>query len=398
MRAAHLLVALGLCTAAADAQSRLGPVEKRPKLAAGLDTNDAGNYFALGSRSLTERPDEAAAAFYWAARLDPSSADALGGRRAALLMRRPQTLRLYMEGGRRARSNKELVAMDTMQLRALRLDPLYFRKYDHAMLKDYYRAELRREYPTAGALEIDVAIREYLTSGSDYMRGWVAYSEGRTEEALAHYALALQKAKQKGYIRLERARVYTLQGVLPKAIDEFRLASDDLRKLEKDADEDIVFYNSLAVVEHSMGVLYGRLGQLDSARAALGRAITEDLSYFAAHMELGRLALVAKDTTTALSEIGLAAELATDEPWVQYMHGSMLLAAGQHAEAATALQKAVALEPFHAESHFALGEALEKGGDRAGASAAYTRFLAIASRRDQQRRAIATERIAAVRQ
>lgn len=398
MRVVPLLVALCLIPPATDAQSRLGPVEKRPKLMAGLDTNDANNYFALGTRSLAERPDEAAAAFYWAARLDPSSADALGGRRAALIMRRPQTLKLYMEGGRRARTNKDLIAMDTMQLRALRLDPLYFRKYDHAMLKAYYQAELRKDYPTASGQEIDLAIRQYLTSGSDYMRGWVAYSEGRMEEALTNYGLALQKAKNKGYIRLERARVFTMQGVLPNAIAEFRLASEDLKKLETDKDEDIVFYNSIALVEHSLGVTYGRMGQVDSAKAALGRAITEDLSYFAAHMELGRLALAAKDTTTALSELALAAELATDEPWVHHLHGTTLLAAGQHAEAVAALKKAVELEPFHAESHFALGQALEKGGDRSGALEAYTRFVAIAPRRDTQRRAIATERLAGLRQ
>ncbi len=397
MRAVHLLVVCSLLAPTLAAQSRLGPVERRPKLAAGLDTNDASGYFALGARSLAERPDEAAAAFYWAARLDPSSAEALGGRRAALVMRRPQTLKLYMEGGRRARVSKELIAMDTMQLRALRIDPLYYRKYDHTMLMAYYRTELRRDYPTASAPEIDGAIRDYLTSGSDYMRGWVAYSEGRMAEALSNYELAMQKAKNKGYIRIERARVYTLQALLPAAIREFRLASEDLKKLEADKEENVVFYNSSALVEHSMGVLYGRLGQVDSAKAALGRAITEDLSYFAAHLELGRIALAEKDTATAISDLGLAAELATDEPWVQYLHGNTLLGAGRHAEAVTALRKAIELEPFHADSRFALAQALDKSGQRAEAAEAYTQYLAIAPRRDQQHRAMATERAAGLR-
>ena len=86
MRSSILALCVLVSVSAAEAQ-RLGPVEKRPKLAAGSDTNDPGAYLSLAIRSLEEKPDEAAAAFYWAARLDPSSPEALDGRRAALLMR-----------------------------------------------------------------------------------------------------------------------------------------------------------------------------------------------------------------------------------------------------------------------------------------------------------------------
>ena len=103
-----------------------------------------------GHSRLEEKPDEAAAAFYWAARLDPSSSEALDGRRAALLMRKPLTLKNYMEGGRRARESKEFKSIDSLQLRAVRLDPLYYRKNDGTMLMSYYRTLMRREYPTAG--------------------------------------------------------------------------------------------------------------------------------------------------------------------------------------------------------------------------------------------------------
>lgn len=397
MRVVMLLALICLSAPSTSAQGRLGPVEKRPKLAAGADTNDANAYFALGARSLEERPADAAEAFYWAARLDPSSAEALGGRRAALLMRNKAVLKLYMSDNRRARTSKELIAMDTMQLRALRLDPLYYRKYDWTMLMAYYRTEYRSSYPSESRQDLDYAIRSGFDKAPPYTRGWVAYSEGKMEDALGYYELAMKQAKNKGYIRIERGRALTMQGLFPRAIEEFRLASVDLKKLEADKEENVVFYNSIALVEHSVGVLYARIGQVDSAKAALGRAITEDLSYFAAHLELGRIALAEKDTATAISELGLAAELATDEPWVHYLHGSTLLSAGQHADAVAALKKAIELEPFHAESHFALAQALEKGGDRPGALAAYTHYLAISPRREQQRRSVATERAAGMR-
>lgn len=396
MRSATLLLLAGLAAAPLSAQSRLGPVEKRPKLQAGADTNDAAAYFAHAQRKLREDPGEASAAFYWAARLDPGSAEALDGRRATMIMRKSALSHLYFNGGRKARANKELRAIDSLQLRALRLDPLYYRKYDHAIIMDYLRTEVRRANPGESDREIDFAIRSYLTSGSDYMRGWVAYAEGRMGEASQSFERAMKKVKNPGYLRIERARVMALQGFYPMAVQEFALASADLQKLEDDKDEDVVFYNSKAMIEHSRGVLYVQMKQSDSAKVALGRAITEDLSYFAAHLELGRLALREKDTTTALSEMALAAELAADEPIVHYLHGSTLLDAGQPAEAVVALQKAVELEPMHAGSHFVLARALEASARPVEAHAHFTKYMALAPWRDQERRAVAKERLAAL--
>lgn len=394
MRAFLLLCCLFLSSAPLAAQ-RLGSEEKRPKLAAGADTNDANAYLVFAMRSLQDKPDAAAAGFHWAARLDPSSADALDGLRAALLMRKPITLKNYMEGGRKARESKEFRSIDSLQLRASRLDPFYYRKNDGTMLMTYYRTAMRRAYPTAGDHEINLAITDYLERGSPYMRGWLAYSRGDMPGALENYDMALKTAKYKGGLRVERGRILALRGTLPPAIAEFRLALEDLRKDEDKKDENVVFYNSKAMVEHSMGVLFAKLGHADSAKAALGRAIAEDLSYFAAHVELGMIALAEKDTAAAVSALGLAAELATDEPYVHYLQGSTLVAAGQHEEAVAPLKKAIDLEPFFASPQFALGQALEKSGDAAGARAAYDRFLALASRRDTRRDA-ATRRVEAL--
>lgn len=397
MRIRSMLLLVTLFAPPLTAQaSRLGAPEKRPNLQAGADTNDASAYFAHATRVLEEKPAEAAQAFYWAARLDPGSAEALDGRRAAMIMRRRATLKAYMEGGRRVQNSKEFRALDSLSMRALRLDPLYYRKYDHALLMTYYRDALRADYPTASNAEIDLAIRDYLYSGSAYMRAWMAYGEGRLPAALDDYETAMRGNKNPGALRLERARIMALQGRFPAAVTEFRLAADLLSKRERDKDEEIVFYNSRAMVEHSLAIAYERDAQLDSARAALGRAITEDLSYFMAHVELGRLALAAKDTATAVSELALAADLAVDEPWVHYLHGSTLLAAGQAEDAVAPLKKAVELEPFHALSHFELAAAHDKTGDTAAARESYQRFLALSARKEVARRETATQRLAAL--
>ena len=66
----RLLVAAVLLAAAIPPVSaqRLGPPEKRPRLDAGADTNDALAYYNFGVAQFEREPQQAAAAFYWAAR------------------------------------------------------------------------------------------------------------------------------------------------------------------------------------------------------------------------------------------------------------------------------------------------------------------------------------------
>jgi hypothetical protein len=75
-------------------------------------------------------PAEAAAAFYWAARLQPGWADPLYGRRVALLMTDPDRLVRYMEDNRGTIRSPEIQAIDSLQLRALSLDPFLVQTFD----------------------------------------------------------------------------------------------------------------------------------------------------------------------------------------------------------------------------------------------------------------------------
>jgi tetratricopeptide (TPR) repeat protein len=300
-----------------------------------------------------------------------------------------------MQGGRRSRDSKDLKAIDSLRMRAFRFDPFLYRRFDRAMIIAYYRDENRMAFGTASAAELDRAIIDYLESAGPSTRAWMFYSEGRLDQALVEYNHAIERSKAPGYLRIDKARTLVMQGMNKLALEELTRALEDLRKKEDDKDEDVRFYDSKALVEHGIGILYGKLGDADSAKAALGRAMTEDLSYFAAHVELGRLALEEKDTVTAVSELGLAAELATDEPWVHYLQGSTLVATGNPTDAIAPLRKAIAMEPLYAAPQFALGQALEATGDAAGAKTAYENFLSMAPRRDAQR-AIASDRLAAL--
>src|SRR5690242_7572572 len=58
----------------------------RPALGPGQDTNSADAYVALGISQMMDHPKVAAAAFFWATRLDPANGDAWYGRWAARLL------------------------------------------------------------------------------------------------------------------------------------------------------------------------------------------------------------------------------------------------------------------------------------------------------------------------
>jgi tetratricopeptide (TPR) repeat protein len=147
----------------------------------------------------------------------------------------------------------------------------------------------------------------------------------------------------------------------------------------------VYLYESKALMEHSIGMIHHRIGNLDAAKEAFGRALQEDLSYSPAHVQLGFLALESKDTVTALAELDLATQIRDDDPGLRYIYGYMLAIARKNAEAQEQLRKAIALDPVFALPHYVLAQVLEAQGSRPEAVTEYQQFLAMASRQDPRR-------------
>jgi hypothetical protein len=380
--AAALAAAVGHSLAA----QRLGQPEERPKLRDVTDSNDAQAYYDLGLQQFERNPQTAAAAFYWAARINPAWGDPVYGRRAALLMKDSRLLNQAFERTRRA--SPELRRLDSLQYRALMLSPFLYRRLDQRMLTFYIRENYLRRARTSGgdtplSTDVDYEINEYLRSASPLLRAWFAYGNGSFDLALKHYDIALGSSRDRASVRLERARIFGMRSQTDSAVAELRLVLDELRK--KDEKDLVVFYDSKALAEYSIGILLEGAGDTGGAREAYGKALQEDLAYYPAHLRLGLLALGLKDTATALSELALASDIAGEEPHVRYVHGFVLTAAHHYPDASAELKKAVELEPYYALPYLLLGqvyEQLEKGPE---ALAAYQGFLDHASLKDMQR-------------
>jgi tetratricopeptide (TPR) repeat protein len=222
------------------------------------------------------------------------------------------------------------------------------------------------------------------------MRAWAYYGDGNFTAALENYARALESARNKAYLRLERGRIFGMRGAPDSAVTEMRLALEELRK--QDQEELVVLYDSKAMTQYSIATLLEGAGDAAGAREAYGEALQEDLSYYPAHMRLGLLALGKRDTTTALSELALAAQLAAGEPHIRYVNGYVLATTHHFPEALKELTTAVELEPYYALPYLQLGRVHEQMEHGPEALASYQHFLARASQTDPQRQ-WATDRV-----
>lgn len=370
---------------AVEAQSR--DVPRRPKLQGGADTNHAAAYYSHGLRVIEERPDEAAAAFYWAARLDPGWAQPLYARRIALLMADRSLLARYYN--RRIRQSKEVRRIDSLELRARMINPFVIRDLDRIFIVAYFLAGYE-DYLRRQGLVLDAVTRQSLsyyierelnTEASVWLKADFAASERRFAEALELYRKALKRFRDDAAsIHVDRAHVFYLIGNDDSTRVALAQALDELRK--KDAKEFVRLYESKAVLEHSMGMSYERGGNQEAAREAYGRALQEDLAYYPAHVRLGMMALAAGDTATALSELALAIEIKGDESWLRSTYGAVLAQMGKYQEADENLRKAVELEPYYPAPRYVLGRVAEQTDQPAAALDHYRAYLERAHARD----------------
>lgn len=376
-----------VCATQAPAQStRVRDVPRRPVLWAQADTNNANTYYLHGVNRIADRPAEAAAAFYWAARLQPGWAEPLYGRRVALLMADPDRLVRYMENNRGTIRSAEIQAIDSLQLRALSLDPFLVETFERPMMRVYMThavmENMRRETGEANSALAAHLVETWLRGSDPVMRARVAYSEGRFPQALGEYERALARAtsRDKPYIHPLVGRIHFFTGNLAKAAEHFTAAATGMRK--EDARDLVLVYQSKALMEHSLGAVYEKMGNAAAAQEAYGRALQEDLSFAPAHRALSTLAMARGDTATAVSELALAVELSPDDAAARVQYGLLLVRTRKAQEAVAEFTRAAELEPYYAAPHLMLARLYDSSGMLQEALDNYRAYLVRAARDD----------------
>jgi tetratricopeptide (TPR) repeat protein len=374
-----LLLILALCAAAAPLQAQKGKkAPKRPRFDAGADTNSWGAYYYHGLARIDKHPEEAEAAFYWAARLDPVRSEPLYGRWIAFWASDVDKLARYMLGQRFIVESKDVVAIDSLLDAALLRDPFLHRTLERTLWDKLYE-------------EATGKIAMEWNRADPYTRGWLSYTQGEVGRAAVSFREVLKKKPDNTQARIYLAKALYLMEEYDSAAVELGRVLDEMRK--KDQKKLVYFYQSKAHMEYTVGMVHARAGQWAKAKEAFGRALSEDLSFSMAHSRLAEVALVAGDTTESLHEHELAVELRGDDPFLRFVYGAALLQVRKHREAAEHFRKTVELEPHFAWAYFNLALSLDMGGQYPDAVTNYKAFLARAPRAMVEQVTLANDRI-----
>ncbi|HTO72510.1 MAG TPA: tetratricopeptide repeat protein, partial [Gemmatimonadales bacterium] len=360
-----LALLLGITTAAA-AQAPFDKPPKRPHLDGKADTNSALAYYSYGIAELEGEPYQAATAFYWAARLDPTWAAPLYAQRTALLLSHPQTdLTFYLTRHRDALKSRDIQRIDSLAYRALVKNPFIDRRMDGMLITVWLGRETGHEV-TLNNIGI----------GNPNILAWAAYLRGDYQNAAERLEKLIGHSPRSPGLRYWMALTRFAQGQLDSARDQLRQSVD----FEREVEEDIpgVGWLSHASDEYAIGLLFGLTSQPDSARAAYERALSEDVRFHPAHYQLGKMRLLAHDTTGAIDECLQAVSLSPDDAGYLTDVGVLLIATGQVDSGATMLRRAVAAEPYYALPHYTLGLVYEQSGMRAEARGEFETFVALA--------------------
>jgi len=369
------MVGAFLMLAALMTQAPASSPPGRPLLSGRADINDWQAYFDKGAEILQRYPNRADSMFHWAHRLDPSRAEPLYARWVTFWLKDIGRFEEYLDDDARVLESAEVIAADSLFLRAMQRNPLVPRPLV---------AWLFNALP--GSWDDNPATR-----------GWLAYSK-RQYPLAASYFGQMTRSNNERYVWFHLARALTF---MPD--QQFDSATTEMNTLlarlraSMDTQRMQSIYESQEIVTYAIGLLQIVRGLPDSARRSFERAVEENLAFFPAHMELGELALGRFNRGAAERSFRQAAELAPNEAWVQERLGAILLRMGKSADALVPLERAIQLEPYYAESYWLLAKAWEGAGDKTAAIKAYQQYLERAPRRDTTAINDSQRRLAALR-
>ena len=350
------------------------PKPARPAVLKRSDEKDPFSYLEVGDRMLGRgRADSAAAAFYWASRLDPTIARPYYARSVALLLtyvrpRRDTTGSALWEP-KTSIPPARLMKIDSLRREALARDPFLPPSYDHLF---------------TGRPSLWMIAR----IADPGVRGLLFYDVGRAALADSLLGVALRAEPGRALLREVRARAEYDLGRYDSAAANLRVLLDTLS--HRDSVSLRLTYRSKELMYYALGYAEAQRGDTAGARRAFEDAIGENAAFYPAHARLATLASERGDPVTAAAELAAATELAPNDASLRFFYGAALLESGATARAITALLATIDLDPWFAKPYLYLGKAYEMRGDSTRALEAYEEY-ASRERMNEPQRARAIE-------
>lgn len=355
-----LVVVMPLVGCGAPPPPQLVPVEAhppRPALRAGADTNDPKEYVVFGETRLGAEPDSAAAAFWWAARLDPWWAEPVYARAVALLASRNYSARARARGLRTEPERDALVmaTVDSLMMRASSLDPFFVHSLDYVLIG-----------------QMPKFLADRMADPAD--GGFVAFNAGDFAQAADLFGKALAKHPGQVGTRFLRAKAFYHLARYDSAAAELTRTLDTLSARDTSR-KTLAPYRSKEMLYYALGAVEVARNDTAAARAAYEQALVENLGFAMARVRLAGMALAAADTAGAVRELDAALFTAPDDAALHYFYGQLLSSMGHTRQAIDHLLRAVSLDPDFAAPHALLGRIAEAIGEHEEAADEYAAYL-----------------------
>ena len=180
----------------------------------------------------------------------------------------------------------------------------------------------------------EVAKREYLKSGNDYM------AQGKTAEAIIQYRNAIQQDARFGEARFKLAEALWATNDQAGAYREYIRAADLLPRDD--------------VAQVKAGQMHLAAGQFEEARSRANKAIEVNRNNVAAYILLGNSLAGVKQYDAAVAEVQRAIELDPNRSLSFAALGGLRLLQGDAAKAEDSFKRAVAADPKLTQARVAL--------------------------------------------
>ena len=358
------------------------------------DTNDANTYYQAGLASVNADPAGAAAAFYWASRINPAWAEPYFGRWFALTQAAEQTEILKKQDKKK---NKDMVLvpdsilkhLDSLVILADIHDPFFDEKIaleaasanNHGELALYnsLRNKEINEYNDSVMKEGDVPILG--VHNIKMQHSWAqSYEDRHFDSASADLAKLIKKHPDAFQLYIYRAKAQYYLKQYDSTVATLTAAVGQIEK--RDTTKVLPVYISREMLTYMIAMADAQAHRDTAAKATFQLVVTQNLGFHMAHLHLASQALDKRDTATAINEAQIAAQIRPDDPVVQLFLGYALMNAGHMPDGIEHLRQATTVDPYYSLPYYYLGQGLEQTGNDTAALNAYRGYLAHAARRE----------------
>lgn len=363
------------------------------------DTNDAQTYYDAGVGALNGDPAGAAAAFYWASRINPAWAEPYFGRWFALTQAAEQTAVLKKLDKKKYKDlvtvpDTTLKHLDSLVILADIHDPFFdeklaldvastnahgelalYNQLRNKAVNEYNQKQISEDPEDAMPLMIHDVKMEHTWEG--------AYADRHFDSAAADLAKLIKKHPDAIQLYVYRAKAQYYQKQFDSAAATLGAAVAQIEK--RDTSKVLPVYVSREMMTYMIAMANAQAHHDSAAKATFQLVVTQNLGFHMAHLHLASQALDKHDTATAINEAQISAQIRPDDPVVQLFLGYALVNAGHLSDGIDHLRQATAVDPYYSLPYYYLGQALEQSGNDTAAVTAYKGYLTHAARNERLR-------------